>query len=299
MAINDTKIVIIEEIIVKGATLFTQNTTIRSLLSQSQWRVILVLMCFTLLSSIVVAKPIERTDWQDYFDQYDAKGTIIVVDQRAEKEQYWLYNADRAEQRFSPASTYKVPHSLFALDANIVTDELQVFKWDGIERSFAPHNQDQTLRSAMQYSALWVFDIFAKQLGEAKAQQYLTKINYGNADPSIASNGSYWVDGKLAISATEQVKFLQALYQNQLPFKQADQLLVKDLMINETGKDWILHAKTGWQGRYGWWVGWVEWPTGPVFFALNIDTPNRFQDLYKRQAITRAVLSSIQALPAS
>jgi len=27
----------------------------------------------------------------------------------------------------------------------------------------------------------------------------------------------------------------------------------------------------GWQGRHGWWVaGVVEWPTGAVFFALNI-----------------------------
>ena len=68
-------------------------------------------------------------------------------------------------------------------------------------------------------------------------------------------------------------------------------------MINEADHDWILRAKTGWEGRYGWWVGWVEWPQGPVFFALNIDTPNRTEDLGKRQGITNAVLRSIQALP--
>ena len=53
-------------------------------------------------------------------------------------------------------------------------------------------------------------------------------------------------------------------------------------MIVEAEKDWILRAKTGWEGRHGWWVGWVEWSAGPVFFALNIDTPNRWEDLYKR-----------------
>jgi beta-lactamase class D len=41
----------------------------------------------------------------------------------------------------------------------------------------------------------------------------------------------------------------------------------------------------------------VEWPTGPVFFALNIDTPRRLDDLAKRQGITRAILRSIGALP--
>ena len=68
-------------------------------------------------------------------------------------------------------------------------------------------------------------------------------------------------------------------------------------MIVEAGKEWILRAKSGWEGEVGWWVGWVEWPTGPVFFALNIDTPNRLEDLHKREAIVRKVLQSIEALP--
>ena len=84
-----------------------------------------------------------------------------------------------------------------------------------------------------------------------------------------------------------------------LPFRVEHQRLVKDVMVNEAGRDWILRAKTGWSGKVGWWVGWVEWPTGPVFFALNIDTPNRLDDLSKRQEITRNILRSINALPPS
>jgi beta-lactamase class D len=72
---------------------------------------------------------------------------------------------------------------------------------------------------------------------------------------------------------------------------------VKDVMVNEAGPDWILRAKTGWTGRIGWWVGWVEWPDGPVFFAMNMDTPQRMADLPKRQGITREILRSINALP--
>jgi beta-lactamase class D len=34
-----------------------------------------------------------------------------------------------------------------------------------------------------------------------------------------------------------------------------------------------------------------------VFFALNIDTPNRQRDLGKRQDIARSILRAIQALP--
>ena len=70
----------------------------------------------------------------------------------------------------------------------------------------------------------------------------------------------------------------QKLYINQLPFSAGHQLLVKDVMVVEADKKWILRAKSGWDGRQGWWIGWVEWQAGPVFFALNIDTPNRFKD---------------------
>ena len=69
----------------------------------------------------------------------------------------------------------------------------------------------------------------------------------------------------------------------------------------EAGRNWILRAKTGWEGRMGWWVGWVEWPTGPVFFALNIDTPNRMDDLFKREAIVGnpSLYRSVAAQPGS
>lgn len=67
-------------------------------------------------------------------------------------------------------------------------------------------------------------------------------------------------------------------------------------MVKLTTDTWHTksQAKTGWQGKHGWWV---EWPTGQVFFVLNLDTPERGKDLYKRQAIVRDVLSLIEALP--
>ncbi len=231
-----------------------------------------------------------------YFKKYNAKGTIVVLDKRNNHNKSYVYNQKRAEQRYSPASTFKIPHTLFALDAGLVKDEFQVFPWDGVKRGYSPHNQDQNLRSAMRNSAYWVYDIFAEQLGEKKAANYLKKIAYGNTDVSTPK-GSYWIDGKLAISAYEQIEFLENLYKNELPFKVEHQLLVKDIMVTEAQKNWILRAKTGWQGKHGWWVGWVEWPSGPVFFALNIDTPERMKDLYKRQAIVRDILISIEALP--
>ena len=238
----------------------------------------------------------ERADWARFFNDFQAKGTIVVLDERPAAPALTVFDRARSEKRYSPASTFKIPHTLFALDAGAVRDEFQVFRWDGIERSFAAHNQDQDLRSAMRNSAVWVYELFAKEIGESRARRYLEQIGYGNARPST-KEGNYWIDGELAISAQEQVAFLRKLYRNEQPFQVEHQRLVKDLMIVEAGRNWILRAKTGWEGRMGWWVGWVEWPGGPVFFALNIDTPNRMDDLHKREAIGRSILRSIEALP--
>ncbi len=257
--------------------------------------IVLAILCINSISH-TQENALERTDWGKYFSSFSANGTIVVVDDRLKPEKTWVFNSNRAEKRYSPASTFKIPHTLFALDVGAVKNEVQVFRWDGVERSYAPHNQDQNLRTALKNSTVWVYEIFAKEVGEEKARNYLKKIKYGNADPST-NHGNYWINGNLAISAFEQIMFLKRLYRNEHPFRVEHQLLVKDIMLVETGRDWILRAKTGWEGRYGWWVGWVEWPTGPVFFALNIDTPRRMDDLYKREAIVREILQSIQALP--
>ncbi|WP_420361145.1 class D beta-lactamase [Casimicrobium huifangae] len=238
---------------------------------------------------------VDRPAWGKYFSDAGVTGTIVVVDERKTPATTLVFDRERAARRYSPASTYKIPHTLFALDAGAVVDEFQVFKWDGVKRTFAGHNQDQTLRSAMRYSTLWVYEGFARQIGEPKARAYLRSIDYGNADPTT-SQGAYWVDGNLRISALEQVAFLRKLYRNALPFKMEHQRLVKDLMVKQATSDWILRAKTGWEGRYGWWVGWVESNEGAVFFALNIDTPRRTEDLPKREQIVRAVLESMNLL---
>ena len=238
-----------------------------------------------------------RPDWAKYFVDINAIGTIVVHDERANTKHVWVYNSERAKIRYSPASTFKIPHALFALEAGAVRDEFQVFKWDGVKRSYGTWNADQTLRSSMRDSVIWVYQSYAKDIGESRAKSYLETAEYGNADPSGGKDG-YWIDGNLKISALEQVTFLRRLYRNELPFKLAHQRLLRDIMIVEAGYDWILRAKTGWEGRMGWWVGWVEWQEGPVFFALNIDTPNRTDDLYKRRAIAEAILRSVKALPA-
>jgi beta-lactamase class D len=239
--------------------------------------------------------PIERPEWAEHFARAGAVGSILVADDRVGSSSVWVYGPERARRRYTPASTFKIPHSLFALEVGLLVDEFQVIRWDGVRRPPEAWNRDQTLRSAMRNSVVWVYERFARELGPAREAVLMRAIDYGNALASGAS--PFWVEGDLAISCTEQIAFLRRLYRNQLPHRVEHQRLVKDVMVVEAGRDWILRAKTGWSGRIGRWVGWVEWPAGAVFFAINIDTPRRLEDLPKREAIARAVLRSIDALP--
>jgi len=225
--------------------------------------ILFALSVFLAFGALAAPTSLERTDWSSFFAAAEARGTIVVWDNRNGSDVAFVYDPERAGRRYSPASTFKIPHSLFALDAGILRDEFQVIPWDGVKRSIEAWNEDQNLRSAMRNSTVWVYEGFARQLGDMRETAYMQKIAYGNA----VAGGSkpFWVEGDLAISANEQISFLHQLYRNELPFRVEHQRLVKDVMVNEAGRDWILRAKTGWSGKIGWWVGWVEWPTGPVF----------------------------------
>ena len=146
-----------------------------------------------------------------------------------------------------------------------------------------------------------MYQKFAKALGVEREKKYLQQIDYGNMNPS-GDIEQFWLNGRLRISALEQLEFLTRLYRNELPFKVKHQRLVKDMIINEANSDWLLRAKTGWttpegEEQVGWWIGWVETIDGAVFFALNIDMPNGLKDTGKRKSIAKAILKSINALP--
>ena len=83
----------------------------------------------------------ERSDWRKFFSEFQAKGTIVVADERQTDRVILVFDQVRSEKRYSPASTFKIPGLFYDAGA---ADEFQVFRWDGI----GAHNQDQDLRSA-------------------------------------------------------------------------------------------------------------------------------------------------------
>ena len=222
---------------------------------------------------------------EEVFKKYKVEGTIVI--ESLNKKKIHIYNDKRASELFSPASTFKIPHSLIALNEGIVKKD-SVIVWDKKIREYESWNKDQILLTAFKSSCVWCYQEFASKIGVEKYKKYLKELNYGNK--KIGDDVTrFWLDESLEITTFEQIKFLKRFYTNNLPFKIEDINLLKEIMIDEKNENYIIRAKTGWEGRYGWYVGYVETKDDVWFFSTNIDTKSK-DDLPKRKAITLEVL---------
>ena len=210
-------------------------------------------------------------------------------------------DTDRSGQAELPASTFKIPNSLIALETGVVGDPDQdVFKWDGVVRSIAAWNRDHTLRSAIAVSAVPVYQEIARRIGAERMQHYLDLLDYGNRDIGGGID-QFWLTGRLRIDPVQQVDFLDRLRRGSLPVSKRSQDLVVDILPVTRVGDTIIRANTGLVGaqasrpELGWLVGWAEKGGEATVFALNLDVrePRHLDD---RMRLSQACLHDIGAL---
>ena len=92
-------------------------------------------------------------------------------------------DTDRSGEAKLPASTFKIPNSVIALETGVVGDpDKDVFKWDGTTRIIEAWNRDHTMRSAIAASAVPVYQEIARRIGADRMRMYVDKLDYGNRD---------------------------------------------------------------------------------------------------------------------
>ena len=69
------------------------------------------------------------------FSQAGSKGVFVLYD--LQSKELHVSDPQRAKQRFTPASTFKVLNALIALQTGAVSGPDEVFKWDGQRFAFA------------------------------------------------------------------------------------------------------------------------------------------------------------------
>ncbi len=240
----------------------------------------------------------EEPSLRPLFEQAGVDGTFVVLDQR---ERLWRgTNRQRAEQRFSPASTFKIPNSLIALSLGVVASVDQLIPYTGDPNPFMREwLEPMGMRGAIRVSNVPLYQELARRIGLARMQAAIQRLHYGNEQ--IGSNlTTFWLRGPLAISAIEQTQFLAGLAKRTLPFPAAAQQQVAEITRIDGGPGWSLHAKTGWQNApgagVGWWVGWVQRGDQVYPFALNIAMSGS-ADAPKREQLGRKSLRALKIIP--
>jgi beta-lactamase class D len=187
----------------------------------------------------------------------------------------------------APASTFKVPHALIALETGAVTDPFALVPWDGTKAGSPLWEKPHSLDSAMKGSVLWFYQRTASLIGRERMVAWLKRLGYGS-DSYEGEQTLFWLNGDLAVSPMEQLDFISRLVRYQVPASRAHVDVVKAAFLmppreitNASGThpfalDWpaplVVRAKTGnataGGERVSWVVGHVESSgRGHVFVA--------------------------------
>lgn len=243
----------------------------------------------------------QNIDFSRHFRDLGVEGSILIYDLSSNR--VFQHNPKRNETAFPAASTFKILNSLISLETKVVTDELAVLTWDGIQRELPEWNRDLNMREAFKLSAVWFYQVLARRVGYERMQQWVAQVKYGNQNIGGKEDiDKFWLNGSLKVTPQQQIQFLRRLYNNDLPFSERTLSIVKDIMINEKTPDYTIRGKTGWYSfgskvtpNIGWYVGYLERGKNTYFFATNIDIRNE-KDPPLRVELTRRCFKDIAVL---
>jgi beta-lactamase class D len=159
--------------------------------------------------------------------------------------------------RTTPASTFKIPHAIAALDAGVVDGPHEIFAYDGAPVSLERWKRDHDLASAMRDSVVWYFQRIAERLGIERERHYLKAFAYGNQDASGPLT-SFWLGDSLQISPDEQLDFLRRFFEGRLPVREEAARVVREILVQP--EDHVVNAL----GEH---VLAAPWPEGTVLYA--------------------------------
>ena len=239
-----------------------------------------------------------RDDLARRFFDLGTTGTFVAY----KVDDYLIIASDkvRSGEGRLPASTFKIPNSIIALETGVVEDpDKDVFKWDGVTRSIEPWNKDHTLRSAIAVSAVPVYQEIARRIGAERMQKYLDLFDYGNRDIGGGID-QFWLTGNLRIDPVQQIDFVDRLRRGVLPVSKRSQELTRDILPVTKVGDATIRAKSGLLGAeagkpsLGWMVGWVEKGSSATVFAMNMDCKEP-SHIAARMTVVQQCLAAIVA----
>jgi beta-lactamase class D len=206
------------------------------------------------------------------------EGSVLIFD----PQKQWYYSNDFkwAETGKLPASTFKIPNSIIALESGVVKDHTTLFKWKGEKRRLAVWEKDMNFREAFHLSCVPCYQEIARKIGSKRMQAFLKKFEYGNMVVDSNTIDVFWLEGDSKISQFQQIDFLKRFYDSKLPISPRTEKIMKELMVIDSTVSYTISGKTGWSIRNGnnngWFVGYIEKGPSVWFFATNVEAREKF-----------------------
>lgn len=267
-----------------------------------------LLLLAPLISFADVCKTTKPINTDPYIAEMGTrKVTFLAVD--LNNNHCWAMNESGLNQRHSPYSSFKIPHTLIALETGAVKSIDERFEWDQKKypaKDFWPETwkQSHTLASAFKHSAVWYYKALVPRIKPADYKKWLAKFHYGNQTFTPGSN-EFWLNNELQISPVEQVEFIACLLKNRCGISASKFSAFESVALQETKNGLSLYAKTGAgpidpnnnDGAFeGWYVGYIKDANGkPVAaFAIYMEA-ERFAALKDyRKAFSLRLLSDLK-----
>jgi beta-lactamase class D len=243
----------------------------------------------------------ERPELREHFQAEQVTGAIALYD--TADGTFTCSDVTLCNKSTIPASTFKIAHSIIALETGVVEDPETVLPWDGKTYSVDAWNRNNTLRTAVRVSCAPCFQAIARKIGPERMQAWVTKLDYGNKDISGPID-QFWLNGPLRISPLQQIDFLRRFDSGKLPISARTAETVRDLITLDVGQNHVLYGKTGlsqppdFPELAAWFVGWIELGARRVFFATIINGHAKDIDVKPaRRNVTERVLRLLKLLP--
>lgn len=195
--------------------------------------------------------------------------TFVALDLKTNN--CWVINQAGLTQRHGPYSTFKIPHTLIALETGAVKSIDERFEWDQVKhpaKSFWPQTwkQSHTLATAFKHSAVWYYQDLVPRIDPKQYKKWLSKFHYGN-QTFTAGSDEFWLNSELQISPEEQVAFIKCVVTTGCGVKANNIAAFESAALQETKNAFSLYAKTGtgpldgnnFDGAFeGWYVGYLK-----------------------------------------
>tara|TARA_R110002051_G_scaffold181774_1_gene251262 strand:+ start:31207 stop:32961 length:1755 start_codon:yes stop_codon:yes gene_type:complete len=218
-------------------------------------------------------KELHSDAFQKIMDSARVQGSILIYN--PEINTYYSNDFNWARTGRLPASTFKIPNSIIALETGIVQSDTTLLKWDGKPRAMKIWEEDLTLKQAFQRSCVPCYQEIARKIVKERMTDYLNKLDYGNMDVNASNIDQFWLQGASEINQFQQIDFLSRFYKSELPISEETHKVMKRIMHIESIEPFRISGKTGLSIRdgnnNGWFVGYFEYGTKYFFFATNIE----------------------------